>query len=203
MQGRDFCEDQRPPAPWQRTGDFTLPDDDPQDELGHGTAVAGILGAATNNAIGMASVTWSGNIFPARVAVRPVNSLTAEVSSIANTDEEAKAIKWAGTFSHVINISMTTRHNSKHLRLAVEYAFTAGCHDRRCNGQRRHKCAGLSGCILRQLQPSQVKIIIEQTANRNIPPPVGLPWPNSVYGHGIVDARAAVDRVLDGPLPPP
>ena len=38
-----------------------------QDTLGHGTHVAGIAAAATNNAIGVAGVSWSGTVMPVRV----------------------------------------------------------------------------------------------------------------------------------------
>jgi subtilisin family serine protease len=64
--------------------------------------------------------------------------------------------------------------------------------------------AGVAALIYacnRQLKPSQVKKINEQTANKTVPV-VGLPFPNPVYGNGIVDARAAVDCALDGPIPP-
>lgn len=278
MHGWDFCEDPRPPAPWKRTGDFTSPDPDPQDELGHGTSIAGILGAATNNGIGISGVTWSGNLFPARVVVRTINADTGEISSISNTDEVAKAIKWAGTFSHVINVSLVTTRNTRHLGQAVEYAvqrgatITAAMGNDNNNipnfpaaypgviavgaisetgerwvvnptvgsntglhisisapganiwstdlfgsfGSRQYSSgsgtslaapyvAGVAALLYscnRQLQPSQVKTIIEQTANRSIPSG-DLPWPNSLYGNGVVDARAAVDQVLDGPIPPP
>lgn len=66
--GRDFCENPSFLPGWVREGDFTSPDWDPQDELGHGTAMAGIIAAATNNALGMAGLTWSGIIHPVRVA---------------------------------------------------------------------------------------------------------------------------------------
>lgn len=42
-------------------------DDDPMDENGHGTHVAGIVGAATNNRIGVAGVTWQTNLLAVKV----------------------------------------------------------------------------------------------------------------------------------------
>lgn len=42
-------------------------DNDPMDESGHGTHVAGIVGAATNNGIGISGVTWETKILPVRV----------------------------------------------------------------------------------------------------------------------------------------
>ena len=40
-----------------------------QDTLGHGTHVAGIAAAATNNATGVAGVSWSGTVMPVRVFI--------------------------------------------------------------------------------------------------------------------------------------
>lgn len=38
----------------------------PQDDVGHGTHVAGIMGAATNNGIGVAGINWSVQILPCK-----------------------------------------------------------------------------------------------------------------------------------------
>lgn len=47
--------------------DFANADSVPEDNLGHGTAVAGIIGAVTDNARGMAGITWDGRIMPLKV----------------------------------------------------------------------------------------------------------------------------------------
>ncbi len=39
---------------------------DPADDVGHGTHVAGIMGAATNNAIGVAGINWNVQILPCK-----------------------------------------------------------------------------------------------------------------------------------------
>ena len=39
---------------------------DPRDDLGHGTHVAGITGAATNNAVGVAGINWNIQILPCK-----------------------------------------------------------------------------------------------------------------------------------------
>ena len=39
---------------------------DPQDDVGHGTHVSGILGAATNNAVGVGGVNWNIQILPCK-----------------------------------------------------------------------------------------------------------------------------------------
>ena len=47
--------------------DFLEDDDDPQDTQGHGTHVAGIAGASTNNGIGIAGVAPDAKLMPVRV----------------------------------------------------------------------------------------------------------------------------------------
>ena len=46
--------------------DYTIPDDDPTGTGTHGTHVAGIAGAATNDSIGVAGVGWNNTIVPVR-----------------------------------------------------------------------------------------------------------------------------------------
>ena len=47
-----------------RGWDFVNDDNNPKDDNGHGTHVAGTIGAAGNNGIGMAGVTWNSTIMP-------------------------------------------------------------------------------------------------------------------------------------------
>ena len=51
-------------------GDWVTPADNcgnPSDSSWHGTRTAGVIGALTNNAIGVAGVTWKGKLLPVRV----------------------------------------------------------------------------------------------------------------------------------------
>jgi subtilisin family serine protease len=47
--------------------DFVVNDGDPRDENGHGTHVAGTIGAAGNNGIGVTGVNWDVSLMPVRV----------------------------------------------------------------------------------------------------------------------------------------
>jgi subtilisin family serine protease len=70
----------------------------PQDENGHGTHVAGIAGAVTNNGIGVAGVAPDAQIMPVRV-------LDAEGSG--SSDDIVKGIRWAADHgAQVINLSL-------------------------------------------------------------------------------------------------
>ncbi|WP_026332225.1 S8 family serine peptidase [Deinococcus apachensis] len=68
------------------------------DETGHGTGVAGLLGAATNNQIGLAGVTWSGrNVLPVKVFN------TGDISTAALAQGLDYAVKQG---AKVINMSL-------------------------------------------------------------------------------------------------
>ena len=66
--------------------DFVDNDPDPQDEHGHGTHVAGTIGAQTNNGLGVAGVSWNVTMVPIRV----LNA--SNKGSVANI---VKGINWA------------------------------------------------------------------------------------------------------------
>lgn len=52
-----------------RGWDFGQSDNDPQDDVvGHGTSVAGVIGAVGNNGLGIAGVAWNVSILPAKIA---------------------------------------------------------------------------------------------------------------------------------------
>ena len=48
--------------------DLNISDNNPMDYAGHGTHVSGIVGAVTNNSIGIASLAWKCKIMPLRIA---------------------------------------------------------------------------------------------------------------------------------------
>ncbi len=88
------------------------------DDNGHGTAMAGIAAAATDNAKGLAGVTWSDKILP-------VKALDAE--GFGDEDWIADGIRWAAdNGADVVNLSLGGPFYSKLLHDAVVYAQSKG-----------------------------------------------------------------------------
>jgi thermitase len=62
--------------------DFVNNDAIPQDDNGHGTHVAGIAAAITNNGIGVAGVSWGARIMPVKVLDASGAGSIANVSAV-------------------------------------------------------------------------------------------------------------------------
>ncbi|SER41775.1 Serine protease, subtilisin family [Salipaludibacillus aurantiacus] len=85
------------------------------DDNGHGTHVAGIVGAETNNDFGVAGVTWE-------IPLLAVKVLDDE--AMGNSFSIAKGIRWAtDNGAKVINLSLGDDHDSKLMHDAVKYAY--------------------------------------------------------------------------------
>jgi len=85
---------------------------------GHGTAVAGAAGAATNNLIGVAGVGWNNPIMPLVVT---------SASCFAYYSDMASAIDYAADHGvRIINISIEGSSASSTLQTAVNYAWSKG-----------------------------------------------------------------------------
>lgn len=101
-----------------RGKDFVNGDDDATDDNGHGTHIASIAAAETNNGIGIAGVAWNCKILPAKAM-----SATG-LGSYANIID---AIRWlADNGAHVINLSIGGDADSSALKDAMKYAYSQG-----------------------------------------------------------------------------
>jgi thermitase len=94
------------------------PSSEPLDDNGHGTHVAGIAAAATNNGIGMAGTSWGAQIMPVKVLNASASGTYANVAS---------GIIWAvDNGAQVINLSLGGSAYSAVLESAVNYAYNRG-----------------------------------------------------------------------------
>ncbi len=93
-------------------------DGNSNDDQGHGTAVAGLIAANTDNSTGIAGICWSCKILPVKV-------LSARGSG--NDASVSRGIRWAAdNGARVINMSLGGSEESQTLREAVYYALGRG-----------------------------------------------------------------------------
>lgn len=98
---------------------FYAPDSDPSDENGHGTYVAGIAAAETNNSQGVAGVSWHSRIMPIRVLGPDGSGWDSDI---------ANGVIWAADHgAKIINMSLGGSDSSQTLIDAVNYAYNLGC----------------------------------------------------------------------------
>ena len=96
--------------------DFVNDDDSPDDDFGHGTQIATIAAAATDNRTGMAGVAWRGKVLPVKVLDQEGRGNDADI---------AAGIVWAADHgADVINLSFGAPHPSFTLTQAVNHART-------------------------------------------------------------------------------
>jgi subtilisin family serine protease len=130
LQGRDLVDlGPNPVAPpgWVFEGDFAGVDSDPQDEVGHGTHVAGTIACVSNDGIGVAGVTWQCRLLPVRALARMRNLATGRVSGAGSSADIAAAITWAtDNGARIINMSLGGDVDTAVERTAVAYAISHG-----------------------------------------------------------------------------
>jgi len=90
-----------------------------EDGNSHGTHVAGTIGQATNNGIGVAGIAYDASILPVKVLNR---------FGFGSVVSVAWGIMWAADYpADIINMSLGgTQENSQTLKEAVEYAYSQG-----------------------------------------------------------------------------
>ena len=130
LPGRDFVDlvGASPEPGWHFTGDYLTRDNDPQDEVGHGTHVAGTIAAVSNNAAGVAGVTWFCKVLPVKVLGPMEKNDYSVVIGVGTAVDIAAGIRWAADHgAHVINLSLGGYSNTFVEQDAVAYAVAKGC----------------------------------------------------------------------------
>jgi subtilisin family serine protease len=98
--------------------DYVNNDQDPNDDNGHGTAVAGIVAAATDNRIGVAGYCWACRLMPVKVLGADGTGFTSGL---------AQGIVWASDHgARVINASLGGSVDDPVLASAAQYAWQHG-----------------------------------------------------------------------------
>lgn len=91
------------------------PDEAPNDDVGHGTHVAGIISANVNNGEGIAGMMWGGKILPVKALDKSGSGTTYSV---------AQGIIWATDHgAKVINMSLGNYADAEFLHEAIKYAY--------------------------------------------------------------------------------
>lgn len=87
----------------------------PADDVGHGTHVAGVVGAIVNNNLGVAGMSWYNRIMPVKVL---------DQSGAGSTYSVAQGIIWATDHgAKVINMSLGNYADANFLHDAIKYAY--------------------------------------------------------------------------------
>ncbi len=98
--------------------DFINNDATPMDDNGHGTAIAGIIGAVTNNSTGVAGVAWQVKLMPVKVLNQ---------NGIGATSGIISGLNWAVTHgAKVINMSLGGTSHSQAFQDAIDGAYRHG-----------------------------------------------------------------------------
>ena len=98
--------------------DFVNNDADPRDDQGHGTAVAGVIAARTQNHEGQAGMCWKCRVMPVKVLDRNGSGPTSTI---------AAGIVWAVSHgARVINLSLGGAGTTQALQDAVAFAASKG-----------------------------------------------------------------------------
>ena len=99
--------------------DYVNNDNDPYDDNGHGTHLAGIIGAVTNNNKGIAGINWGAKI----LAVKALDNY-----GYGTATNVADGIAYAvSNAAKVINMSFGFYENNETIKSVIMDAYSAGC----------------------------------------------------------------------------
>lgn len=98
----------------------TFTSEENSDDNGHGTMIAGIIGASPNNASGIVGANW-------QVGIMPLKALDSAGSGVSSHVSEA-IVYAADNGAHIINLSLggSGFSGDRLLERAIEYAFNKG-----------------------------------------------------------------------------
>ena len=99
--------------------DFVNGDNEPDDDEGHGTHMAGIIAAETNNGEGVAGINWYAGLMPVKVL--------DEEGAGTHADVALGLIYAADNGARVINLSFGGEDPSQTMEDAINYAYSKGC----------------------------------------------------------------------------
>lgn len=100
----------------RRGWDFINLENDPRDDNGHGTHVAGLAAAETDNSIGTCGIAWHAKIMPVKVL---------QSSGVGNSADFAQGILYAyNSGATIINMSLGSYGESITVKNALEYAYS-------------------------------------------------------------------------------
>ena len=98
-----------------RGWDFVNDDNNPNDDNSHGTHVAGIAAAETNNGVGIAGIAWNAKIMPVKML---------QSSGAGSSSDLAAAIDYAANNgAEVINMSLGSYGESMTVKITLENAY--------------------------------------------------------------------------------
>jgi subtilisin family serine protease len=103
-------------------GDYLERDNNPDDDLGHGTHVSGIVAAVADNHTGVVGLSWHSKLMPLRAAFR------MSLGSFLEDDDVSAGIVYAvDNGAQVINMSWGDPRISPMIRDVIAYAHAKGC----------------------------------------------------------------------------
>ncbi len=103
---------------WTGTTYVPMQDANIADDYGHGTHVAGIIGAATNNNVGIAGVAWGARVLPVKVLNQYGDGWYSDIA--------AGIVYAVDNGANIINLSLGGTVDSPVLREPIEYAQAHG-----------------------------------------------------------------------------